>query len=76
MEVPDMNTSTPTTRHPTQQQDIKAQEEPQQDSEEEIEAIIEDELVRLRHENECLQLMQEQMARINVIAKRAQIMQQ
>jgi hypothetical protein len=39
-----MNTSVPITQHPTQQQDIEAQEDPQEDSEEEIEAVIKDEL--------------------------------
>jgi hypothetical protein len=58
MEVPAMNTSAPTTRHPTQQHDVEAQEEPQQDLEEDIEAIIDDELAHLRQENKHLQLMQ------------------
>jgi hypothetical protein len=49
-----MNTSMP-----TQQQDIKAQEDPQQNSKEEIKVAIEDELPRHRQENECLRLMQE-----------------
>jgi hypothetical protein len=49
---------------PSQQhQGIKTQEDQQQDSEEEIEAINEDELACLREENECFQLMQEHMAR-------------
>jgi hypothetical protein len=49
---------------PSQQhQAIKIQEDRQQDGEEEIKAIIEDELVCLRQENERLQLMQEHMAR-------------
>jgi hypothetical protein len=39
--------------------------------EEEIEAVIEDELACLHQENEHLQLMQEQMVRIKAMAKRA-----
>jgi hypothetical protein len=66
-----MNTSMP-----TQQQDIKAQEDPQQNSKEEIEVAIEDELPRHRQENECLRLMQEQMAKRKAMTNRAQIMQQ
>jgi hypothetical protein len=66
-----MNTSMP-----TQQQDIKAQEDPQQNSEEEIEVVIEDELPRHRRENECLRLMQEQMAKRKAMTNRAQIIQQ
>jgi hypothetical protein len=54
-----MNTSTPSTQPPPQHQETKTQEDQQQDSEEEIEAIIEDELTHLRQENERLQLMQE-----------------
>jgi hypothetical protein len=44
-------------------QQIKTLEHVQQNSEEEIEAIMEDELVRLRQENECLRLVHEQMTR-------------
>jgi hypothetical protein len=40
-----------------QHQAIEIQEDQQQDCKEEIEAIIEDELVCLRQENECLRLM-------------------
>jgi hypothetical protein len=46
-----------------QHQAIEIQEDQQQDSKEEIKTIIKDELARLRQENECLQLMQEHMAR-------------
>jgi hypothetical protein len=48
-EVLAMNTSAQTTQHPTQLQNIEAQEDLDldQDFEEEIEAIIEDELARL-----------------------------
>jgi hypothetical protein len=49
---------------PSQQhQAIKIQEDRQQDGEEEIKAIIEDELACLHQENERLWLMQEHMAR-------------
>jgi hypothetical protein len=47
-----------------------------QDSEEKIEAIIEDELAHLRQENEPLRLMQEYLARRKAMAKRALTMQQ
>jgi hypothetical protein len=47
-----MTTSAPTPQHPIQQQDFDAQEDLHQDSEEEIEAIIEDELACLHQENE------------------------
>jgi hypothetical protein len=54
-----LNTSTPNTMplplH--QHQTIETQEDLQQDSEEEIKAIIEDELARLHQENECLRLL-------------------
>jgi hypothetical protein len=43
----------------TSAQNIKTQEDLQQDSEEEIEAVIKDELPRLRHENGHLRLIQE-----------------
>jgi hypothetical protein len=39
--------------------------------EEEIEAVIEDELARLRQENERLRVMQEQLARRKAMVKRA-----
>jgi hypothetical protein len=45
---------------PHRHQTIKTQEDLQQDSEEEIEAVIEDELVCLCQEGERLHLMQEQ----------------
>jgi hypothetical protein len=75
-EAPPMNTSAPSTQPPLQHQETKTQEGQQQDSEEEIEAIIEDELACLRQENERLRLMQEQLARRKAMAKRAQTMQQ
>jgi hypothetical protein len=62
-EAPPMNISVPSTQPPLQHQETETQEDQQKDSEEEIEAIIEDELARLRRENECLRLMQEQLAR-------------
>jgi hypothetical protein len=76
VEVLARNTSTPSTQQPIKPQEIETQEDQQQDSEEEIKAIIEDELTRLLQKNECLWLMQEQMARRKVMAKRAQVMQQ
>jgi hypothetical protein len=63
VEAPPMNISVPSTQPPLQHQETETQEDQQKDSEEEIEAIIEDELARLRRENECLRLMQEQLAR-------------
>jgi hypothetical protein len=54
-----------------QHQAIKIQEDQQQDSEEEIESIIEDELARLRQENECLWLMQEHMTRQRAVVRRS-----
>jgi hypothetical protein len=71
-----MDTSPQTTQHPNQQQNSKSQGEPKQDSEEDIEAVIEDELARLRQENEHLQLIQEQMARRKALVKRAHVMHQ
>jgi hypothetical protein len=71
-----MNTSVPSTQPPPQHQETKAQEDQQQDSKEEIEAIIEDELVHLRQENERLRLMQELLARRKAMVKRDQVMQQ
>jgi hypothetical protein len=47
-EVLTMNTSTQNTQHPKQPQNTKAQEDMEHDFKEEIKAIIEDELVRLR----------------------------
>jgi hypothetical protein len=71
-----MNTSEPSTQPPLQHQDTETQDDQQQDSKEEIEAIIEDELTCLYQENERLRLMQEQLARRKAMAKRAQTMQQ
>jgi hypothetical protein len=64
-EVLTMNTSAPNTVPPPlhQHQTIKTQEDLQQDSEEEIEVVIKDELVHLRQENERLCLMQEHLSR-------------
>jgi hypothetical protein len=73
-EVLTMDTFAPTTQHPNQQQNNKGQEELEQDSEEEIESVIEDALARLRQENERLRLMQEQMARRKAMVKRAHVM--
>jgi hypothetical protein len=77
-EVLTLNSSTPNTIHlpPHQHQTIKIQEDLQQDSEEEINAIIEDELARLCQENERLRLMQEHLARRKAMAKRSQVMWQ
>jgi hypothetical protein len=61
---------------PHQHQTIKIQEDLQQDSEEEINAIIEDELARLYQENERLRLMQGHLARRKAMAKRSQVMWQ
>jgi hypothetical protein len=69
-----MNIAAPNTQPPLQHQDTKTQEDLQHDSEEEIEAIIKDELVRLRQENGCLPLMHEQLARRKDMSKRSQIM--
>jgi hypothetical protein len=71
-----MNTSAQTTQHPNQLQNTEAQEDLEQDFEEEIKAIIEDELAHLRQENEHLHLVQEQMVRRKAMDKRAQAMQQ
>jgi hypothetical protein len=71
-----MNTSAPSTQPPLRHQEIETQVDQQQDSEEEIKAIIEDELSRLRQENECLRLMQEELAKRKAMAKRVQTMQQ
>jgi hypothetical protein len=77
-EVLAMNTSPQNTMPapPHQHQTIKTQEGLQQDSEEEIEAVIKDDLVCLHQENECLRLMQEHLARRKAMVKRSQIMQQ
>jgi hypothetical protein len=73
-----MNTSAPNTVPPPshQYQTIETQEDLQQDSEEEIEAVIEDELACLLQENEHLQLMQEHLAKRKTTTKRSQVMQQ
>jgi predicted RNase H-like HicB family nuclease len=55
-------------------QQIEDLEDAMQDSEEEIEAVVEDELACLRQENERLRLVQEQMIRRREVMKRAQIM--
>jgi hypothetical protein len=52
--VSSLNTLPPSSQ---QHQGIETQDDQQQDSEEEIEAIIEDELVHIRHENERLWLV-------------------
>jgi molecular chaperone DnaK (HSP70) len=77
-EVLTMNTSATNTLPPPppQHQAIKIQNNQQQDSEEEIEAIIKDELPRLHQENKRLWLMQEHMAIQRVIVRQSQIMQQ
>jgi hypothetical protein len=71
-----MNTSAPITQPPLQHEETETQEDQQQDSEEEIKAIIEDELACLCQENEHLRLMQEQLARRKVMVKRVQSIQQ
>jgi hypothetical protein len=77
-EVPALNTSDlntmPLPSH--QHQTIGTQEDLQQDSEEEIEAIIEDELAYLHQENERMRFMQEQSVRRKAMAKRSQVIQQ
>jgi hypothetical protein len=77
-EVLTMNTLAPNIAPPPshQHQTIETQEDLQQDSEEEIKAVIKDELVRLRQENKRLWLMQEHLARRKVMEKRSQVMQQ
>jgi hypothetical protein len=47
-EIPAMNTSMLSTQQQPQHQETEAQEDQQQDSDEEIKAIIKDELTRLR----------------------------
>jgi hypothetical protein len=68
-----LNTQPPS---PHQHQTTETQEDLQQDSEEEIEAVIEDELECLHQENERLRPVQEHMARQKAMAKRSQIIQQ
>jgi hypothetical protein len=58
-EVAAINTSIPNTQQPTQHKDTEVQEDQQQDSKGEIDAVIEDELAHLHQEKEHLQLMQE-----------------
>jgi hypothetical protein len=76
VEVPVMNTSTPSTQQQLQRQETEAQDDQQQDSAQETKAIIKDELTRLCQENEHLRLMQEHLARRKAMAKRTQVMQQ
>jgi hypothetical protein len=78
VEVLTMNTSTLNTQlQPTHHhQTTETQDDLQQDFEEEIKAIIEDELVCFRQENERLRFVQEHMARQKAMVKRSQIMQQ
>jgi hypothetical protein len=71
VEVLAMNTSAQTNQHPNKPQNTKGQEDLEQDSEEEIKAIIKYELVCLCQENERLHLMQEQMVGRKAMAKRA-----
>jgi predicted KAP-like P-loop ATPase len=73
-----MNTLAPNIAPPPlhQHQTIETQEDLQQDSEEEIKAVIKDELARLRQENKRLWLMQEHLARRKAMEKRSQVMQQ
>jgi hypothetical protein len=85
-EVSEPNTATPNLQpsssqeqqHHNQDQhrEAKAQEDQHQDSEDEMEAVIEDELARFRQENERLRLVQEHMAKERVVMKTAQITQQ
>jgi hypothetical protein len=75
-EVLAMNTSVPNNQPPHQHQETEIQEDQHEDLEEEIEAIIEDELARLRQENGCLWLMQEHLARRKAMVKISQILQQ
>jgi hypothetical protein len=65
VEVLIMNTSAPNTAPPPsrQHQTIETQEDLQQGLEKEIKAVIEDELARLRQENERPRLKQEHLAR-------------
>jgi hypothetical protein len=68
-----MNTSALNTQPPPphQHQTTENQEDLQQGSEEEIEAVMKDELARLRQENEHMCLMQEHMAKRLAMAKRS-----
>jgi hypothetical protein len=56
--------------------ETEAQEDQHQDFEDEIEAVIKDELTHLCQENKCLWLVQEHMDKRRVVIKRPQIMQQ
>jgi hypothetical protein len=60
-----MNTPAPNTAPPPshQYQTIETQKDLQQDFKEEIKAVIKDEMVCLRQENEHLRIMQEHLAR-------------
>jgi aspartate aminotransferase-like enzyme len=73
-----MNTPAPNTAPPSlhQYQTIETQEDLQQDFEEEIKAVIKDELACLRQENEHLRIMQEHLARWKAMVKRSQVKQQ
>jgi hypothetical protein len=73
-----MNTPAPNTAPPPshQYQTIETQEDLQQDFEEEIKAVIKDELARLRQENEHLRIMQEHLAWWKAMVKRSQVKQQ
>jgi hypothetical protein len=75
VEMPIMNTSTLSIQQQPQHQETEAHEDQQQDSDEEIEAIIKDELTCLRQEMEHLWLMQEHLARRKAMVKRTQVMQ-
>jgi hypothetical protein len=74
--MPIMKTSTQSIQQQPQRQVTKAQEDQQQDSDEEIKAIIEDELTCLHQENEHLWILQEHLAKRKVMAKRTKVMQQ
>jgi hypothetical protein len=78
MEVLVSNTAASNTmpQPPHRNQTITTLEDLQQDSEEEIKAIIEDELALLCQENEHLCLMQEHLVRRKAMVKRPQVMQQ
>jgi thiamine biosynthesis protein ThiC len=60
----------------TPQHEIEASNDQHQDSEEEIEVVIEDEFTRLHQENERLWLKQEHMAKRRAAMQWVQIMQQ
>jgi hypothetical protein len=70
-----MNTSTLSIQQQPQCQETEAQVDQQQDLDEQTKAIIEDELMHLHQENEHLWLIQEHLARRNVMVKRSQVMQ-